>query len=154
MARSEMPDIPSCNGCGAGAHGMDRRTFLSSTALAAAALALSACGGDALTAPGMVDGTVNIADHPSLAAVNGVALVSISNSPVAVVRTGAATFVALSRVCPHQGNLINVSTNGFLCSGHQAQFTLNGTWRGGQATSNMRSYPISFDASANTLTIG
>jgi nitrite reductase/ring-hydroxylating ferredoxin subunit len=149
MEKNEMMDI--CSGCQSS--GMDRRSFLSHSVLAAAALALAGCGADSPTAPASVDGSVSIAEHPALANVNGVALVSISGSPVAVVRTSTSTFVALSRICPHQGNLINVNGNAFLCSGHQAQFTLDGTWKGGQHTSNMRRFNVVFDATANTLRI-
>ncbi|MEO5510404.1 MAG: Rieske (2Fe-2S) protein [Longimicrobiales bacterium] len=134
------------------ANGLNRRTFLSMTVLAAASAAL-ACS-DSSTAPVTVSGGISLADHPSLANVTGVALVNVEGSPVAIVRTGASSFVALSRICPHQGNLINVSGGEFLCSGHQAQFTLAGTWKGGQQTSNMHSYPITFNAVANTPTIG
>jgi Rieske Fe-S protein len=141
-----------CAGCAA-ASGIGRRAFIAQSVLAVAAVALSACG-DTPTAPASLDGTVDVGAHPSLAAVNGVALVSIGGSPVAIVRTGENAFVALSRICPHQGNLINTSGSGFLCSGHGAQFTLSGQWRGGQETSNMRSYAVSYDASTNTLTVG
>jgi Rieske Fe-S protein len=70
------------------------------------------------------------------------------------VRTGATSFVALSRVCPHQGATVNTSSGGFTCPRHGARFNLTGTWIGGERTSNMRSYPTTFDAATDTLTIG
>ena len=73
--------------------GIARRTFIAQSVLAVAAIALSGCG-DTPTAPASLDGTIDVAAHPSLAAVNGVALVTISGSPVAIVRTGENTFVA------------------------------------------------------------
>ncbi len=133
---------------------MSRRNFLSTTVVAVAVAALAACGGDALTAPASVDGTIRVSDHASLASVNGVALVELSGSPVAIVRTGATTFVALSRICPHQGYFINVNGSEFLCTGHGAQFTNTGTWKGGQPTSNMRSYAVVFNETAGTIKIG
>lgn len=134
---------------------IDRRKFLSIGAYLAAATALAACAiADNSTAPGSVNATVKISDYTSLASVGGYAMTSINGSPVAIVRTGASTFITLSRVCPHQGSTINATSNGFRCPNHGATFNTTGTWTGGQRTSNMRSYPTSFDATTGTLTIG
>lgn len=133
-----------------------RRQFISASVLAAAAAALAACsagGGSDFTGPGSVGLTVKLSDYATLASVGGVALISASGSPIAVVRTGASTFIALSRVCPHQGTTVNLVTNGFLCPNHGASFTLNGTWTGGQRTSNMRSYTTTYDSAAGTIII-
>src|SRR3954471_21837343 len=133
-----------------------RRTFLAQSALLAAAAALAACsvGADA-TAPDLSSqATINVSDYPSLATVGGIAMVTIQGSPMAIVRTGSSTFVALSRVCPHQGSIVNQSGSGFLCPNHGAQFNSTGTWIGGERTSSMRSYATSYNASAGTLTIG
>jgi len=132
-----------------------RRQFLSASLMAAAAAALAACaGGTDATAPASVNLTLKISDYPALANVGGVALVSASGSPLAVVRTNTSTFVALSRICPHQGTTVNQTTGGFLCPNHGARFDLNGTWTGGERTSNMRSYATQYDSAAGTLTIG
>jgi Rieske Fe-S protein len=134
-----------------------RRQFISASVLAAAAAALAACsasgGGGDFTGPTSVGLTLKVSDYPTLASVGGVALVSSSGSPIAVVKTGATTFIALSRVCPHQGSTVNLVTNGFLCPNHGASFTLNGTWTGVQRTSNMRSYTTTYDSAAGTITI-
>ena len=146
----------NCALADAAPHEVGRRVFLSQAVLAAAALALAACGGggDVPTAPSSVSGTIKVGDFAALANVNGIATTTVSGAQLAIVRTGATTFVALSRICPHQGNLINVSGNGFLCSGHGAQFSATGTWQGGQQTTNMRSYTTSYNASTDILTIG
>jgi cytochrome b6-f complex iron-sulfur subunit len=81
-------------------------------------------------------------------------MVNVSGSPFAIVRTDASTYLALSRICPHQGSVVNFTGNGFLCPNHGAQFTETGTWVGGQRTSNLRSYPTTFDSTTGTLTIG
>lgn len=133
-----------------------RREFISASVLTAAAAALAACsasGGGDVTGPSSVGLTLKLSDYPTLASVNGVALISANGSPIAVVRTGASTFVALSRICPHQGSTVNLVTNGFLCPNHGASFTLNGTWTGGQRTSNMRSYTTTYDSAAGTIAI-
>jgi cytochrome b6-f complex iron-sulfur subunit len=138
------------------ASGIGRRTFLAQSAMMAAIAALAACSvATDVTAPGLSgQTTINLGDQPALANVGGVALVTISSSPFAIVRTSASTFVTLSRVCPHQGSTVNLSGNGFLCPNHGAQFSITGGWQGGQPTNNMQSYVTTYDATAGTITIG
>jgi nitrite reductase/ring-hydroxylating ferredoxin subunit len=132
-----------------------RRQFLSASLMAAAAAALAACASVTdSTSPSSVSLTLKVSDYAALANVGGVALVSANGSPLAVVRTGASTFVALSRICPHQGTTVNQTSGGFLCPNHGAQFNQTGTWIGGQRTSNMRSYATQYDSVTGTLTIG
>ena len=117
---------------------------------------MAACGTgfDAITAPASVNATLKVADYPALAHVGGIALTSVNGAPLALVRTGASTFIALSRSCPHQGTTVNTdSSGGFTCPRHRARFDRNGTWLGGQQTTNMRSYAVAYDATAGTLTI-
>jgi cytochrome b6-f complex iron-sulfur subunit len=150
----------TCGGCaGAPAEhatdGIGRRTFIAQSALLAAAAMLAACGADAATAPSTIASTtVKVSDYPTLATVGGIALVSLGGSPFAVVRTADSSFVTLSRICPHQGNVVNINGSGFLCPGHGAQFSATGTWQGGQPTSSLRSYSTAYDASTGTITIG
>jgi cytochrome b6-f complex iron-sulfur subunit len=138
---------------------MGRRLFLSRSALAAAAVALAACSGvglDGTTGPANVSLSVKLSDYASLATVGGVALVTASGTPLAIVRTGQATFVALSRICPHEGATIgsNGAGAGFTCPRHGAQFTSNGSWQGGQRTSSMRAYTTNFDSATGIITVG
>jgi len=135
---------------------VDRRTFVSHSLLAAAAMALAACGGGGsdLTAPSSIGSSITVASYPALATTGGVAIVSLSGTRLAIVRTDASTFLALSLVCPHEGGSINQNGTGFLCSKHGARFSSTGTWLGGQRTTNMRSYATTYDASTGTLTIG
>ncbi len=152
----------SCRGCGARsetsapASGIGRRTFLAQSGVLAAVALLAACGaGGDVTAPSLNGTTtVKLSDYPALATVGGVALVTIASSPFAVVRTGSSTFVALSRICPHQGSTVNASGSGFVCPNHGAQFSSTGTWVGGERTSSLRSYAATYDAVAGTVTIG
>jgi cytochrome b6-f complex iron-sulfur subunit len=134
-----------------------RRTFLAQSAMLAAAAALAACaaGGADATAPDLTgQATLNVGDYPALATVGGIAMVSIQGSPMAIVRTGTSSFVALSRICPHQGSIVNQNGSGFLCPNHGAQFSSTGTWVGGERTSSMRSYATSYNSGTGTLTIG
>ena len=138
------------------ASAIGRRTFLAQSALLAAGAALVACGGGGgVTTPTFSgSGSIRISDYPALTNVGGVALVNLSGSPLAVVRTDSNTFVALSRICPHQGSTVNFTGGGFLCPNHGAQFTETGVWVGGQRTTNMHAYPTSFDQATGTLSIG
>jgi cytochrome b6-f complex iron-sulfur subunit len=157
----------TCAGCGtrpegAPATGIGRRTFLAQSAVLAAIAALNACGaadGGGFTAPDLSGSsgsgatTIKVSTQPALATVGGVALVTLAGSPFAIVRTGATTFLALSRVCPHQGSIVNKTSNGFLCPNHGAQYSSTGQWVGGQRTSSLRSYTTSYDATTDTLTV-
>jgi len=137
--------------------GIARREFVASAAAALAALALAACGssGDFLTSPGTVTSTsIKVSDFPALANVGGVATTSVSGIPLAIVRTSSSSFSAFSRICPHQGTTIDVQSNGFQCPRHGATFNLSGQWIGGQRTSNLVAYPVGYDATSGTLTIG
>lgn len=73
---------------------------------------------------------VVIAEFPALANVGGVADIgqSINFVPIAVVRTGANSFIALSRICPHAGSYVNVvNAQSFRCPNHGALFNANGS---------------------------
>ncbi len=137
--------------------GISRRTFMMQSALMAAAAALAACG-----MPTGVDSSqtlsssqsINVANYPELASVGGVATVDVSGIPMAIVRTSATTFLALSLICPHQGGTIShINSTTFQCPIHGATFNNNGQWIGGQPTSNMRQYSTSYNQTSNTLTI-
>jgi Rieske Fe-S protein len=133
-----------------------RREFLKKSAAAAALLALAACGMSDSTAPSsLASTTIDLSTTPALTPVGGVAVMSISGSPVAVVHETATTFSAFSLICPHAGNTVqSVGAQGFYCPGHGARFDLAGDWIGGQHTSNLRSYPTQYDAAAGTVTVG
>jgi len=133
-----------------------RREFLKKSAAAAALLALAACGMSDSTAPSsLASTTIDLSTTPALTPVGGVAVMSISGSPVAVVHETATTFAAFSLICPHAGNTVqSVGAQGFYCPGHGARFDLAGDWIGGQQTSNLRSYPTQYDAAAGTVTVG
>src|SRR5438270_9181956 len=98
--------VTECRGCAGengeaafddvASNGIGRRTFLVRSGILAAIAALSACGvgaGDA-TAPTLASNTtIDIASYPSLANIGGVAVLTIGNAPLAIVRTGASSFL-------------------------------------------------------------
>jgi Rieske Fe-S protein len=137
--------------------GPGRRQFLAQTTLLAVGAMLAACG-QSVTGPSF-HGPLNVdpASFPALSSVGGIAVVddgSQSGVPIAVVRTGAAMFLALSLVCPHRGFTVGINGNGFLCPGHGAQFNGTGRWIGGQPTSSLSAYPTGYNATTGVLTIG
>jgi len=162
VAASSSEARGGCEGCACGTVGagqlqpisIDRRDFVMRAAAALAAVALAACSGDPTSPSSVSSTTFNLSDYPALSSVGGVATVSISGVPVAIVRTSSTTFAAFSRICPHQGATIDVTSNGFQCPRHGATFDKNGQWIGGQRTSNLTSYPVSYNAAAGTVTVG
>ena len=149
--------------------GPGRRQFLTQAALAAVSAVLAAACGDGEIA-GVANGaaieqpppvlpsgfTIRIADFPALSTVGGIARVDGNTSnPIAVTRTGATSFVALSMICPHAGyKPINIVSSGFKCPNHAAMFDSTGNWTGGQRTRDLQSYPTVYNAGSGSLTIG
>jgi Rieske Fe-S protein len=159
-----MPDTSlDCAGC-AIAEAMDRRAFMTKTALAAAAVLLAGCGGGSddgggnngivLPPPGTTF-TARVADFGALARVGGVARVITNPFPIALARTGDATYRAYSLICTHQGTPVNINGNNTLtCPNHGAEFAFDGTWTGGaQRTSSLDVLTTNFDAATGVATI-
>lgn len=161
-------EIRPCRGCAAAAvdyqvanssqeEGIGRRTFLVQSGILAAIAALNACGslGAAdVTAPNVpANSTITVGNYPALASVGGVAMITVGSAPIAVVRTGTSDFIALSRVCPHQGGIVNFLHNDFVCPRHGATYDITGQWIGGQRAGNLHQYTTSYDATSGTLTI-
>ena len=153
-----MMDTPNaaiqCDSCG-----IARREFVSRSVIAAAgALLASACGTGVWEplSPVIPTGgvTLKLADYPALTAVGGIALVTPTHgTPLAIVHSAASSYLALSRVCPHQGTVIDLTGNTFTCPNHGARFDSRGRWTGGQPTSNLIALSVTYDATAGTLLI-
>jgi len=142
-----------------------RREFLGAAALAALALLEAACGNGQIGPVGLdanVGGStsttglvVTLSKYAALATTGGIARVDGgSGAPVALVRTGAASFLAFSLRCPHQGFTVSVQGGAFYCQAHGARFSSTGVNNGGQRTSNLVSLKVSYDSTAGTVTIG
>jgi len=139
-----------------------RREFLGAAAVAALALLEAACGNGQI-GPTAADASptgnanalvVTVAQYAALASAGGIARVDGgSGRPVALVRTGAATFLAFSLRCPHEGFTVSVNGGAFYCPAHGARFSSTGVNNGGQRTSNLVSLQNSYDAIAGTVTI-
>lgn len=145
---------------GSGGQAMsDRREFLTVSAASVLTVLLTdACGGSVgdggggvITGP--VSYSVLVSNYPALANVGGIARVDNGGTPIAAVRTGAATFAAFSLICPHRGCTVGINGTSFRCPCHGAMFASSGVWIGGQQTSNLAAFSTSFDSTTDTLTI-
>jgi Rieske Fe-S protein len=142
----------SCKNC------LNRRDFLAKSALAAAALiAVDGCGDGQIgptTATLGTGLTINLADFPGLATPGTV--VDIGHVR-AVVRTGDATFLGLSRVCTHEGCEADVVQNEIRCPCHHSVFSATGAVikgpDGGGSIGPLNTIGVVYDAAAGTLTI-
>jgi len=135
---------------------IDRRSFLAqSSLLALGAMVASACGSSdsGPSSPGTVNVTVNPASYPALATVGGIARISGTSTPIAVVRSSTSAYRAFWLICPHQGSTVGINGTSFLCPGHGAMFSGTGAWTGGQPTSNLHEFTVTADANAGTITI-
>lgn len=146
-------------------HGVDeaRREFLAQAFLAAlGAVVMTACGDGQIGGPFGPDAqplpeplVITVGDFAALAAIGGTARVDAATTrPVAVTRTGAQTFVALSMICPHQSfKPIDITSVGFRCPNHGARFDRVGNHTGGQRTTALNRYTAIFDVATDGLTI-
>jgi Rieske Fe-S protein len=139
-------------------HCLNRRDFLAKSALAAAALAVAEACGDGQIGPTQVTAgagkTFPLADFPGLSTVGN--LVDIGDQR-AVMRTGAATFVCLSKICTHEGCETSVTNNRFECPCHGSIFASDGSVVRGPSTagsvSHLQVFETTFDPVAGTLTV-
>jgi cytochrome b6-f complex iron-sulfur subunit len=146
-------------------HCLSRRAFLTKSTLAVASVAALATGcGDgqiggagSITAPNLGRLTVKVSTLPALATVGQLALLP-TDRRVAIKRTGASSFLALSTTCTHEGTLINIVNNtSFECPNHGARYDSDGNVTrqpnsSGSAT-KLPTFTTSYDAATDILTI-
>jgi cytochrome b6-f complex iron-sulfur subunit len=129
---------------------ISRKDFLRSMGLGGAALmaVLASCKSADSVAPSGV--SIDI----STAIKNVGDYTYSSGAIIARVSAGstAASFVALSQACTHQGTSITYQGNGvFYCPNHGAQFSTTGSVTRGPASSSLSKYAVTITGS--TLTI-
>jgi cytochrome b6-f complex iron-sulfur subunit len=128
---------------------MNRKEFLSTLGLGAAAVACSYCLNgcsplnNPITAPTNVDFTLDLTT-PANAALktNGGYLYS---EGIIIARTVSGTYVAVSQLCTHAGGTVQYvsSANSFYCPNHGSSFATNGSVINGPATSSLTAYHTS-----------
>lgn len=147
---------PSENAVNACAACMSRRDFIARATLGAAALAaLDACGDGQIGAPTTLTGgpfTVRIADFPGLSATGVLVDVSSVAPERAVIRTGASTYVAFSKICTHQQCLTDVRNNRFECPCHGSVFRNDGAVINGPAEQPLQRLGVAVNGDG-TLTV-
>jgi len=147
----------SCNDC------LSRREFLtkSTLAMAGAAALVTGCGDGQIgpTAAPSLSGTLTlkVSSVPALATVGQLA-VHPTDGSVAVKRTGAAAFVALSTTCTHEGTRIVLQgNNSFECPNHGARYDADGNVTrqpdAAGSASHLVTYFTAYDVATDILTI-
>ena len=133
---------------------MNRKEFLSTLGLGAAAIACSYCINgckpldNPITAPTNVNFTLDLT-APANAALktNGGYLYS---GGLIIARTVGGAFVALSQLCTHAGGTVQYvsGSNSFYCPNHGSSFATNGSVINGPATSPLTAYHTSLSGSS------
>ncbi len=148
----------SCEDC------LSRRDFLTRSTLAVAgAAALGACG-DGQFGPSAVISTgtslsIKVSTLPALQTVGQLVLIPPVSARIAVKRTGAASFLAISTICTHQQCETNIVGTSLECPCHGSRYDSDGKvtrqpqGSSGSAT-NLPSYTTQYNAATDTLTIG
>lgn len=137
---------------------MDRKEFLSSIGLSAAALLLAPCmggckkestnsGGDPAPA---VDFTIDLTQTPALDNPGGF----IYRNGVIIAKTTAGNLIAVSQSCTHQGGNVayRSANNDFYCSNHGARFSTGGSVLQGPATRPLKQYSVSVNGNSVRVT--
>ena len=122
-----------------GAAGLTRRQALTAAAALCGFGAVSLAGTESAHASRRL--RVQLSKHPELSNVGGIARVgTLSGAPVAVVRTGSSTYVAVDLRCPHAGVTVTPRPGGFIClpPGHGSQFATSGDKVSGVTPSGLR----------------
>jgi cytochrome b6-f complex iron-sulfur subunit len=140
-------------------HCVSRRAFLATAAGAATAVALAACGdgefsgiSSPIISPPAGPVTLKVGDFPALASND--LLVQVPNHSIAVKRTGASAFEALSMLCTHQGCLTQITLQvQFECPCHGSKFSNTGQVTAGPAERPLPKFTTSYDAATDILTI-
>ncbi len=140
---------------------LTRRDFLGRVALVAGAVIAAGCGGasDLIVGTGPITGgsiTFKSTDYAALATRGQPVEISTTTgaaSGIAVVRTSATTFLALSMSCTHQGTKVRIAGQIFDCPNHGARFDSSGAVTLGPATRALAQRALAYDAATDIITV-
>lgn len=137
----------------------DRRTVLLglcgviAAGLSTALIADGAQAATGITVAANGQAAVTVKRIPGLAKVGGsVNLGMVKGVPTALVRTGAATYLALDLRCTHQGVTVESVNGAWACPAHGSRFAANGAVTGGPASRNLNTVKSTFKR--GVLTVG
>jgi cytochrome b6-f complex iron-sulfur subunit len=79
----------------------------------------------------------------------------IITGDVLVARTTAGSYVALSKICTHEGNPVayRSSSNDIFCQSHGSTFSIAGAVTNGPAAVSLKTYTVTVSTDGNTLTV-
>lgn len=79
----------------------------------------------------------------------------IITGDVLVAKTTAGSYVALSKICTHEGNPVayRSSSNDIFCQSHGSTFSIAGAVTNGPAATPLKTYTVTVSADGNTLTV-
>ena len=142
----------------AGMQVQTRRTFIAEVARGSAAVvavgALCREPGSAEAQEDKLLATLKISDHKGLEKVGGFALIpGKGEGDLLVIRTGDDKYSALSNVCPHRQCRVKVVSPTLIqCPCHQSAYKIDGTYVSGPAKTGLKTYAISVEGDAITVT--
>jgi cytochrome b6-f complex iron-sulfur subunit len=134
---------------------MKRRDFLKNTTtiLSATALAqiLSECSKEQVAAKPAANFSIDLND-PKYSSLQTVGAVLLVNN-VFIVCTAQSAYIALSRVCTHQGCSVNYNSSGknFVCPCHGGVYNINGKVVSGPPPAPLAQYQVM--VSGSTLSV-
>lgn len=144
---------------------IDRKEFMKQVGIGFGAILLMNClqgcsATDEIPDPnptnsGKLDFTIDLktAAYSGLKTKGAFAVVSAQS--VIVAHTNNDTWIAVDSLCTHQQSTINyrAATNDFKCPNHGSEFTFIGNVQLGPATTALKRYNTSFDATNSTLRV-
>jgi len=109
--------------------------------------------GNAATSAGAVSFTVDLT-HATYAKLKTAGSFEIIGDLIVAYST-AKTYVALSKVCTHEGTTVRYrsSENDIYCNSHGSEFALTGSVDKGPAVAALKAYKAVISADGNTLTV-
>jgi cytochrome b6-f complex iron-sulfur subunit len=131
---------------------MDRKEFLATLGIGAAAIACSYCltgctKNDSITGPPTnVDFTLDLTNAAYAALKNNGGY--IYNGGVIVARTSSGSYVAVSQTCTHAGATVQFDGTQFVCPAHGSTFRTDGSVSRGPAGSSLARYNTSLNGNA------